>query len=127
MTTDPVFLEFVNAVWFILGVCVLAVFVHYIWQKRENGYWNLVGAISIAAYWFGEVIARGGVWYWYHLINSRQPPGWIGDYPIAGAGGIIAAIGALCMIRVFSPSEFGNWVWIVSGALAMAFGLSVVL
>ena len=121
---NPGFLMLVNGVWFSLSVCLLFVFARYVWINRSRGYSELQAAISISIYFTGVSLSHGWVWWWRHHNNAGISAEWMNDWPVLPLGVLLAAFGLLCMIRVFTPLEWGNWGWIGS---ALATGLLLIL
>lgn len=108
--------------WFVLGLSIVAVFCFYLLKGRglvsRNSY---SAATSLAVYFLGEAITRGSFLAFRFL---HTPLIW---YSML-AGSVIAAIGALCIVRVFSTAYWSNWAWIIVGLIAIgaAFAFSAI-
>lgn len=135
---DPHFLEAMNGVWTVLSLCALLVFVRYLWRiNDESGFGKkertarFEAAVALTVYFFGEFLVRFWVWLWRHQINDGVLAGWMKNYPVLAVGGIIAAVGCLCVIRVFSTRDdegnSKNRYWIASLIVALAVGVVLAL
>lgn len=112
-------LELLNGALFILALCASCVFTHYLWTKRSLGYYALQPALALACIFYGETLLRGMFWFVRNQINNGV--GMQQSNEILVVGSIIATVGILCSIRVFSPDSWGNKGWVVSLALTVLF------
>jgi hypothetical protein len=115
-------LELMNGVFCLLGLCATFIFGRYLWIHRKQEYCELEPVIAVLVLSVGLFIARGGIWGLRFIKNDHIPatPWVLFGASVIGSG--IAAIGILCMIRVFSPTKWGLYPVIVSATIA--FGLS---
>jgi hypothetical protein len=122
--------ELINAALSSLAIGVLVIFLRtmlleYIYHGLHRV--RLQGLISVSIVIVGEVITRGWMWLVGYLSNTDADAGWLlklpwGLVPIIGAS--IEAIGLLCIIRVFSPNEWGNRGWLICAGMAAAMVIS---
>jgi hypothetical protein len=121
--------ETINALWFVVSLCATTVFVLYIARAMAEPKWYgrtpNQAAIALAVYFSGETLIRGWIW----LTLQAQGAGW--HDLLAGAHMTVIAVaasismaGALCCIRVFSPS---NRAWVISLVIAGSFALMAAL
>lgn len=110
----------------ILALSCLAVTIvvgaYLVREARVNPTWYLnwgnKGAVAIFIFMLGETVARG--WGAALIIAYRQGfdlAALENQYPLAFVGAVIAYIGAVCKLRIFSPG-WADWIW-VSMALAI--------
>lgn len=108
----------------VLSICALGIFVYYLIRNRHAGYFEMRPAIALSTLWLGEIIFRLPIFLTRAQIESGNiiP---IPQLPLL-IGGIITAIALLCIIRVFSPSHWGNKSWISACILSTAVVLATV-
>lgn len=118
--------ESINVLLASLSACVVIIFGRYIiFEVFNNGIRRvrLRAAIGISVASFGEVVTRGSAGIGRHLENIGSSMRWMLDPPwgfIPLVGATITAIGLLCLIRVFSPDEWGKWGWIACAIIALS-------
>lgn len=106
-------LEWMNAFLFFISVGIQITFGLVMWHNRKE-WWGAVfkAAVGIEVYHIGESGRQGWYWLWSHfgerniawLQGSRI--GWLYLF------GSLVAVGAVCMIRVFSERRYGVWLWL---------------
>lgn len=116
--------ELINALLSSLGLCLLAIFARYfLIEHCRHGFQRtrMQAAIAIAVYMSGEVATRGWTWLARHLENVGADNRWMTAWPWGVTPMLTAAVaaaGLLCMIRVFTPGEWGNRGWLACAAIA---------
>ena len=132
--------ESVNAAWTVLDLCLLAYLGYYLWtlRKKFKLSWRTLynwstglpiyaqAAIAIFIFHLGDVGVRGIVWWVRHRVNVGQPPSFEFVAPatlVLAVFAVIAGIGLMCKLRVFSTPWLGRWVWI--GGTTLALGAAV--
>lgn len=126
MTFPPILWEAINVLLSSLCALVVIIFGRYIiFEVYRNGIrrTRLRAAIGISVAMSGEVVTRGSAAIGRHLENIGSTTRWMLDPPwgfVPLVGAIITTIGLLCLIRVFSPDEWGAWGWIACAAVAFA-------
>lgn len=117
--SQSIYLFATDAYLLTLDVLAFALFLHYIYQHRAEGYTWLRPAIALLVLWFGDAVLRGPNWYARLLISIGvqvdQPDTWM------IIGGSIKAIAYLCIIKVFSPTRWGRKSWVIAFLLATLF------
>lgn len=117
-------LEVLNGAWAILCLCCMTVFGVYIYdeftQHGWRAYWPISGAIAIFVTDSGEFIFRSLIWWWRHEINHGIDAAWVITSPALIIGSIVAMLGLICKIRVFSPRRIRAYAWIISAGLGLA-------
>lgn len=98
----------------------------YLWDQLRREGWararaDIVNqaAFGLLAVMVGHAVIRG--WTSYLLwLQAHGFPSWELEltYPVAFLGLLIAVVGKLCVIRVFSRDSWGHWGWL--GGLAAA-------
>jgi hypothetical protein len=125
---SPGLLEIVNGTWFVLGLCLLFVFGRYLMDigldfRRQR----VQAAGAIFVYFLGESVVRGWTWWWRHKLNHGAAVDWMGWSQVLLGASLLAAMGALAMIRVFTPPGCGHRTWIMSGFIAAAMALALAI
>lgn len=95
-----------------------------LYEMRYPG-WRLGNAnraaIAIMIFMFGETMSRGWgavltvAFSWGYDIGAIES-----QFPIAFVGSTIAFMGVLAKLRIFSPDDWGEWLWIIGGLVALA-------
>lgn len=126
-------LEWMNAFLFFISLGINLTFGIVIWNGRA--YWRddsergavLRGAIAIEVYHLGETSRQGWYWTWSHF--GERGLHWLGGPRIFALYlfGALVAVGALCMIRVFSERQYGHMLWVVAMLVAIMLSTVVVL
>lgn len=121
--------ETVNGAWTILtAFFVVFLLVHFKmeWNWRGLGWrsWphlplGLRVAIALFVTSLGTVISRIGAWHWRHA-GGHMPVSDL-DAGLLLSGALIAAVGILCQIRVFTSPYLGHWPWIMSAVIVVAY------
>jgi hypothetical protein len=134
-------IERVNASWVVLDLCLVAFLSYYLWTTRNDGgsgRWSFLGmlfkwnnpqvplhvqaAVAILVFHTGDVGVKALVWWVRHQVNQGDgvPPAVL--FPISvglALFAVVAGVGVLCMLRIFSAPWLGRWVWLASGLLAI--------
>lgn len=82
-------------------------------------------AMSITVFMLGASIVNGTMWYTRHLYNLNydveplETPATV----IITVGLAVKVAGGLWIIREFTPVFLGQWPWVVTAAVAIAFGI----
>lgn len=126
MNTSLIVREWINGVWFVATAWVAVIFCRYLWNEvRKSGdYWKpqVQGATACLAYFSGETIYRGWTWIGLKAANEGHIDLKFAQfYWIGIAGATLAILGAICCMRVFSPSSWGHmgWIAILLGSVSM--------
>lgn len=132
----PQFLAAVNGTLCILLISILIIFIIYIFRELIHkiktqgfleglriGYQNRTAAISCFVFFSGDLIIRTTVW-WRRQAESDDNTLMVLATTI---GVIICIFGAVCILRHFAPRKDTNWTWIVTVAIALAFGIGTAL
>lgn len=106
-------LQILNGFISVFAACGTYIFVRYLYKHKKEGYTKRVQAgLAILCLCVGTVTLRGPVFIVRTLTNSGMHlPEPILIYIF---GGILIGIAFLCVIRVFSPTEWGNKPWIIA-------------
>lgn len=119
--------ELVNIGWLIVCICLAIIFAAFLVKEMSEDGWYIKlrnrAAISLFVYFIGETLARG----WGAMLLNRMSHGMTVQgafdieqkYPLALAGAAISFVGALCCVRVFSPSSWGNRAWVFVALIAI--------
>lgn len=118
-----------------LALGCLFVFVTVGWyllkERSINPHWRWVAgnraALSILLFMFGETLNRA----WGAVLTVAFSLGYdIGSieskYPVAFVGAIIAFLGILAKLRIFTPDHWGEWLWIGGGLVALVLAAAAV-
>ncbi len=122
----PLLWEAINVLLSILLACMVLIFSRYFLAEIvSHGFRRarLRAGIGLFVTMAGDLLTRGWAAAGRHFQNNDIHAAWMGQMPWALApliGAIICAIGLLCLIRVFSPDEWGSWGWIVCAVVAIA-------
>lgn len=136
MWNRDIVLEILNGIWAVLDFALLAWFTYYIyaqvkeienyvWYHSLKYWWNeglppqINAAVAIYVFTTGDAIVRTYIWYWRHQTNLGHDEHLLSIVPVL-FGGVIALIGLLCKIRVFTIYRIGNKAWILSILLALS-------
>ena len=129
-------IESVNAGWVTLDLILLLWFGYYMWTIRHEYKvtWRTLltwstglplyaqAAIAIFIFHTGDFGVRGIVWWIRHQVNQGEPPlfNFIAPATLAlCVFALIAWIGLLCKLRVFSTPMVGRWAFWAGGAAAL--------
>lgn len=118
--------EVINGVLSALSLGVLVIFARYfLIEMKVHGFkrTRMGAGIAVTVMSFGEFSTRSWTWAIRYLQNTHGSSEWLSSLPwslIPIAGALIEAVGLLCMIRVFSPDEWGHSGWEVVAAIAAA-------
>lgn len=128
---QPDLREAATMTWLVLAAALTAIFALFVVSRMHKPGWYedtaTQAAIALAVYFMGEAVARG--WTVVLLYSlSHGGDGWSLEarFPIGLLGTIIAAIGGLCAVRIFTPEVFGRWrnaVWMGIAAMALIAGV----
>lgn len=111
-------LELLNTVFFVFCAAAAFIFIRYCWVNRHYGYKTMQPLLALTIFMLGSTMIRGSLAYARYLTNlHRQLPEYL--YWITIGGSVIAAIGVLCVIRTFSPKDWGHYPWMVAFSLAL--------
>jgi hypothetical protein len=115
--TNSVLLLVLNGYLSILSFCALVIFSRYLYKNRSVGYQQLRPAIALCTLLLGELILRVPMFY---IRTSSEIQGAQLPAPSTALlfGGIVTVIALLCVIRVFSPTGWGNRSWLAAFTLA---------
>jgi hypothetical protein len=72
-------------------------------------------AVSIEVMLLGEMILRGWFWYFRIMSDSGHSAEWMRAWPVVPIGMSVQMLGALCLIRVFSPDGWSRQTWLAVG------------
>lgn len=108
----------------VLSCCALLIFGHYLVKNYREGYVQMRPAIALFALWLGESVFRVPIF----LTRARVESGHLINVPILPllVGGFITITALLCIIRVFSPIQWGNKSW-VSALILSTFVVGITL
>jgi hypothetical protein len=123
-------LEILNGVGVILAGCFLVFLTVYLarehkarnlrlrdWFFRLPPSMHLVVAIYV--FDLGVVVRAGVIWIWRRFFEGGSMS--LMQLMLLLVGAVIIAIGSLCKIRAVSKPSFGNWPWLASLALVVAY------
>lgn len=108
---DPLFLEIFNGTYFVLVICTVFLFLYYLRRSVGTyGYRESRAAIALTVVFIGEMIVRGTIWLSRFLMNNdiKLPGSKELSYTGLITGGAIGIVGFICVIRVYSPKNWGN-------------------
>jgi len=112
------FLVAINGAWVMLTICVVFVFARYVIKEwHPYGRARIKAAIAILVHFIGEAGWHSLSWCLHIGLLTTAPPRAI--YALFIACGGVAAVGALCCIRIFSPIAEGRVPWIIALVLAL--------
>jgi hypothetical protein len=135
MKLSPQFLEAVNGVLLVVYVAILFFFGRYIVEGIRRYGWlegrhHRRAAIAVSTLILGDTVIRAFIWTLRHVENTRGASS-KAHLAIATigttAGVLICIVGGVCILRHFAPAKLGHWPSIVTIALALAFGIGMVL
>lgn len=141
MASLPLTIESVNCASWALGLCVLILFGRYLYieacwiaqRYRANGALEHSNRIQAATAIFvtilGEVTNRMWTWVLLFLQTSGRDASWLTRPPYSSIpifGSFVTMVGMLCMVRVFTPDEWGNNGWVISGIIALIAAMAVI-
>ena len=111
-------LEVLNTVFFVFCASAAFIFLRYCWENRHYGYKAMQPLYAFTTFMIGSTMVRGSLAHARHLTNTHNThPEYL--YWITISGSIIAAIGVLCIIRTFSPRDWGHRPWVFALILAI--------
>lgn len=127
---DRTLMELWNGAWFALGLAMVTSFIliafHRVLSRHRRTdrpiYRDMVFQSSIALCTFSAAssIRAGYIWMLLHCENLRG----VNNCPfiemnawVLSVGAALAIVSGLCIIRIFTPSDWSPWIWI-SAALA---------
>lgn len=115
----------INSGWVILSVFILIIFLQYvlnskngIFSGRKLSLSNEI-ALAICVYFVGTLLVR--VWNVLLLFGQRYNfTKFVWDsYPISVAGSLLAFVGGLWLIKIFSPEKWRPFGWIFSAIASL--------
>lgn len=138
--------EAVNGSLLVFNVFILGVFVWYIvvqmllaWEARivtspiialRYLFKELEGALALLVYFVGATIARAAVWQWRYVLNEGDKvTGPIENVllSVLMLGVLVSAVGAFCILRVFSVKSYRWYVQTGAGVCAAVIVILAVL
>lgn len=141
MAATPL-IESVNCAVWVLEICVVVLLGRYLvveayWiiqRYKETGQFEHMNRTSAANAIFVMALGDGTrrIWTWAgaYLELSDQDSKWLSAWPYSIApvlGSIITMVGMLCMVRVFTPDEWGHRTWLACAGIAGASALAAAL
>lgn len=123
--SESLLLELVNGNFFILSICAVIIFTHYIVMHWSEGYLFLSPSISLWALFMGEIYLRANFWFARHMLNAGfyvQPSNFM-----TITGSIICSWALLCMIAVFAPSRWRTRAWTLSLFVTIVFNTAALI
>lgn len=121
-----------NAALFVMLLVVVTMFARYILRQwltegRSLRSARVQAATAISVLVFGDAILRGWFWYWRAVLNGGAGDDyrWLHLVPVPSIGFIVQFVGAVCVIRVFSPDDWTRYAWVLLALVAIAIGASV--
>lgn len=118
----PAFLLAMNGALFVLVLFTLAMFAVYLGREiLAHGFdrMRLQAGVSIAVFVTGEAVIRGWVFWWRRLDSIGADAAWMTNHPVLAIGAALQIAGAVCMLRVFAPDNWGRGVWMLSSLVAI--------
>lgn len=138
---EALFLEFLNGLWSLFSFYLVAWLTYYIYTncpttRNKHGYrvsnilfsyWRnappyIRVAVATITFHFGDMMVRGSIWWWRHELNVHNTDFWLYVQPIVMIGSMMACIGLLCKVRVFSEPRFGIGPWLSAALIALFVG-----
>lgn len=115
----------INLTLILLTLCLLAIIIRFMFVQLFHYGWvrePLRAAISLGVFLLGEVVRIGWVWVLriveYSGGNVKMlTQTWLFAMPLVGT--VLEITGMLCMIRVFSPDDWGRWSWLICAAVTL--------
>lgn len=122
--------ERINAAWLVLDVCLVGYLFYYFWRGRHLAkllsFWQvrdiplyLQAAIAIMVFHIGDMGVRTVVWWLRHQSNRGELVWALPATAPLLFFAVIALVGILCKLRVFSGPWLGRWVWVGGGTVAL--------
>ncbi len=120
LTDVPVYMEFLNAVWTLLSACLVFILGRYAYiEWRGNGRSEpFKGSIGFMTYLVGELFVRLAAFVFRYEQNRGGTITNFDDLPFIAWGSILAALGIMCCIRIWSPIRWKAWAWVIPIGLA---------
>lgn len=127
MLTFMLWRQIIAETLFIFDVIFAVVLIRYLWINKSGQPWweqvHLQGAFAFLTLIVGHILIRG--WSIVSFVAIKRQGASIFDMenwlPVSFVGTIIAVIGMIWCIRVFSPGRWGEVGWIVAVILAGCF------
>lgn len=113
-------LEWMNAFIFFISLGINFTFGLILWHYRDRWFEPMFkAALGIEVYHCGETARQAWYWLWSHFGDRGLH--WLqgGRIAMLYLFGSLVAVGALCMIRVFSEHRYGHWLWMPALAIAL--------
>lgn len=116
----------INLTLILLTLCLLVIIVRFMLTDLVHYGWvpdRLRGAISIGVFLGGETIRIGWVWLLRIVEYSGGNVKVLTQLPFIAlplVGTVLEIVGMLCMIRVFSPDDWGRYAWLACAALTLS-------
>lgn len=107
-----------NASWTVVSACIAITVLYYLVPRLWEPGWYMTrankAAIGLVFYYSGSAVARSwSIAFLMYPELARFTPWGIG-------GSLMALVGGLCILRIFSPANWGNWGWFITFILAGA-------
>jgi hypothetical protein len=94
------------------------------WYKRPGSQ----AAIALTIHLVGAAVRAGWIWWLLHCQNAGTDCAYIQSSSwILVVATLLAMIGGLCCIRVFSPPNWRPWSWIGAGIIALSIPTAIYL
>jgi hypothetical protein len=89
-----------------------------LWRSIANDGIENQAALALMTYFIGSAIYR--TWVWVLLYKGAIDDNFIkSHYAVPIIGSLIALVGALCAIRIFTPPKLNPWLWMSVGTIAI--------
>lgn len=120
--------EIINEMLFAQACVLVYVFGRHLqYEVRKPGWYHSFGnqaAVALLTFFLGEAVARA--WTVLFLVQHRHGVrDIIEHYQVALAGAVIATVGALCCVRIFSPEKWKGRGWVIGLGISLAFTIAV--
>jgi hypothetical protein len=125
----PKFATGMNGALFIdISFAFLMFTAYVVHEMYEHGYRTRAkAAMSIMVLLLGEMILRGWFWWWRVASALDQDVSWMNQWPVVPIGMAVQMLGALCLIRVFSPDHWSRMTWLAVGVAGVAVSVAVAI
>lgn len=100
----------------VLSCYAFVMFGYYLVKNYKDGYEQMRPAIALACLWLGEMFFRFPMF----LTRAHLEAGYTIPAPTTPLilGGLITVTALLCIIRVFSPEQWGSKSWLAALGLS---------
>lgn len=138
--------DILQGVWFLLSVALVLTFItflarrmweHVVFRRKHDPLWKSLwktipvtyagienqAALALMTYFIASSFYRGSTWM--TLLESEAHGNLLSRSHVMTNSTLLALLGALCCVRVFTPIHWNPWLWMAVGASSIGVPIAV--